>query len=205
MEVDSTFVEPIKIFHKILRVVEMPPEELMQMLPLRINNFSFVRYPHAEPYGFPIDLPDIKGSQLVKLYVTLIAGITIEGANAINICTKDSLAVTNPMYNTFECIDLEGQRIYRLVSKHGKEPVVLYRGKLVDLRIVEQHIQALAIYCNHIYNKSASDSTLLKLLPTGYKINKHDILIVSGELHDRLDLDRAKDALYSCILNYMRL
>lgn len=214
MEVDSTFLDPIKEFHPILRVVEMPPEELAAMLPMRINLFSFVRHPYCESYGFPIDAPNVSGKELIRIHTSLSKQIAAHGADTATVRSQSILTKTHKvMYNSFA--PLGSLQEYCLQSEGAKEPVVVYEDRIVPLAQVEQHINALAIYCNTLYHDPKDGKgPLLNRMPDGYTINATGYLIANGQgkrknkrpqIHGRWDYDTARDELYTCIINYMRL
>jgi len=207
MEVDHSFLDPIKEFHPILRVVEMPARELAALLPLRINRFCFVTQPFAESFGFPIDAPKIKGIDLVELHVALTEQMTKQGAGEITVVSPLELQVRKARYNEFvpeATPDL--QVSWKLRGKNNRKPQVIYQGRLHDLETVESHINALAIYCNTLFNDPQDcKSKLLSRLPEGYSLTGTGMLISRGVIHGRWDYVSALDLLYSCILNYMRL
>lgn len=216
MEVDSSFLDPIKEFHPILRVVEMPHEELAAMLPLRINLFSFVKHPYSESYGFPIDVPTVSGEELIRIHTMLVSRIDLYGADTATIQPRRRLVPNQrPMYNSLVPLGFSPeQQEYCLRASCGNDPVVVYEDRLVPLLVVEQHINALAIYCNTLHNDPANGhSPLLTRLPEGYSINSAGYLVGRSlskkrkqpDIHGRWDFHEARDLLFTCIINYMRL
>lgn len=199
MNVDSLFIDPIKEFHPILRIVEMPQVELMALLPLRINRFCLVRYPYAESFGFPIDMPNIKGDKLLKLHIAITSELEHRGIQDVTVSIGTALGVLNPLYNTF----VKTKDIYTLKSADGSEPVVVYNDELYPVSEVERHINALAIYCNTVNREPTAK--VANILPNGYTVNATGTLISNGAIHGRYDFSTACDLLYTCILNYMRL
>lgn len=207
MEVDHSFLDPIKEFHPILRVVEMPARELAALLPLRINRFCFVTQPFAEAFGFPIDAPKVRGVDLIELHVLLTEQLTKVGASNVVLTSPLELGVKNPRYNSFIPHTADDLTVrWTLRGENGRVPLVMYQGKLRSLASVESHINALAIYCNTLFNDPQNcKSKLLAHLPEGYSLTNTGMLISRGVIHGRWDYLSALDLLYSCILNYMRL
>lgn len=216
MEVDSSFLDPIKEFHPILRVVEMTHEELAAMLPLRINLFSFVKHPYSESYGFPIDVPAVSGEELIRIHTMLIKRINMYGADTATIQTKRFAPNTSSLYNTLVALGFSPEKQeYCLRASDGGDPVVVYEDRLVPLPVVEQHINALAIYCNALHHDPKNGhSPLLTRLPDGYTINDSGYLIgrttflpkqKQPHIHGRWGFHDACDLLYTCIINFMRL
>lgn len=207
MEVDCSFLDPIKSFHPILRVVEMEPSELAALLPLRINRFCFVTQPYAEAFGFPIDAPKISGMDLVKLHVVLTKQMSNFGVSRVRFKSKLELGVKRPRYNQLVPIMADDNSIaWHLQGKNGRPPLVLYQGVLHEFDHVTNHINALVIYCNALYNDPRdANSSLVKMLPDGYSITDTGMLISRGTIHGRWDYNEARDLLFSCILNYIRI
>ena len=210
MEVDSAFFDPIKEFHPILTVVEMDQTLLEAMLPIRINLFTFVRHPYVEQYGFPIDMPELSGSDLVDLHVKLSAQIKRRGARSVVISADKLLDVIVHKYNRFQMLEWEeGIVKHKLISDQGKEPIVIYDGEIQTLRAVERHINALAIYCNALYHdpKNGKSKLLDSFLSkdSEYTVDNTGRLIGHGALHGRWDYESARDLLFTCIINYIRL
>lgn len=205
MEVDCSFLDPIKSFHPILRVVEMEPDELATLLPLRINRFCFVTQPYAESFGFPIDAPKISGVDLVKLHIALTEQMSSPGS-PIRFEPKLELEVKRPRYNKLVPALIGEELVWYLQGKNGRPTLVLYQGILHEMSTVADHINALVIYCNALYHDPQNAvSPLLPMMPRGYIIDCTGRLISHGKIHGRWDYNEARDLLFSCILNYIRL
>lgn len=199
MEIDARFLEPIKQYHNVLRVVEMSPKELRELLPLRINRFCFVEHPFVEPFGFPIDLPALPGKRILELQATLSEALTKNGFDA-PFAFAPRMQSKQIRYNGFA---QDGERSI-LAGADSLDPIVFYAGKQVSIRLVEDLINALAVFCNGVQHKTP----IKKLLPEGFRIathNRQPILVCSTKLHGRWDFNDAQDLLFRCILNYIRL
>lgn len=180
----------------------MTQTELMELLPLRINRFCLVRYPYAESFGFPIDMPSLKGDKLLKLHIAITSELENRGIQSVSLNIGTPLEVVNPLYNAF----VKTKDHYTLKSAESGEPVVVYADELYPVSEVERHINALAIYCNTVQRDPTAFTVKgMKTLPTGYTVNASGTLVSNGAIHGRYDFTTACDLLYTCILNYMRL
>lgn len=203
MKIDTHAIEPIKEHHRILQVVDMKPKELHAMLPLRVDRVVFVSHPFSEMFGFPIDLPtSVRGKQLIALHLKTGKALRESGAIDARIDFDIPVRYTKaPLYN-------------QLVSENNKlsiqaafsdTPIVLYNGDVVPLIAVEQHINALAIFCNYVHNKS---KLLLAYLPESYSVKKNgdpELICRDPVLHGRFTFDQAADELFTAIFNFIDL
>lgn len=213
MQVDSGFFDPIKEFHPVLRVVEMKHEELASMLPLRINHFSFVRHPYKEEYGFPISSPKISGEELLRVHTSLLRSINKNGATLATVKSENPL-ISNTTTGGNYFVALGGTSEYHLRSNVGEgNPVVVFDDRMIELDVVEAHINTLAIYCNALHHDPKDGkSPLLNRIAPNYEIDSMGFLIGRGSpkkrylnIHGRWDFQSARDELFTCIINYMRI
>lgn len=210
MEIDSAFLDPLKEFHPILRAVEMDTADLEALLPIRINLFSLVRSPYTERFGFPIDLPQCSGPQLAKLHLRLTNSICKKGADDALVEFEEFLETPYSMYNEIQPILTGGKSRWCLrYGRRRDSPVVVYDDSLHPLKLVETHINMLAVFCNAVHHDPvkfrSSELDRMLLANPQYRIDNMGNLVASGKLHGRWDYESARDLFFTCIVNYVRL